>query len=371
MEPVQVRAMRMPRERRRFITFAWKVYRNDSNWVPPLIGQRMGFLNPAKNPYYRHADVELLGAFRADDMVGTVAAHVNHEHNRHHKAKVGCFGFFECMNDPDVAAALFDAAGDWLRHRGMEIMRGPMSFSTHGEFGLQIEEFNSPGVLLLPHNPLYYQDLIEWYGFSKAIDLYSYEAPEGGPTDALVQAVESVARDPDIRIRRPTMKRYDEEVRHLQRLYNSSYSSNWGFTPLTDDLATYMAKILKPLIEPDVSFLAEVKDEVVGFGVTLRDYSALLRQMNGRFFPFGWMKFLRSKKSIDSLLLLLIGLSPEHRHKHIAALMLFRGWQALLDKGYKRIRTGLIFENNELMRRHFEWIGSTVYRTYRIYEKEL
>ena len=371
MNAFEIKSMRTPRERLHFIKFPWKIYRNDPMWVPPLISERKKFLDPSVNPYFKHADVELFGALRSGELVGTIAANVNHAHNNFHNDKVGFFGFFECMNDPDIAAALFDAAGVLLRQKGMEVMRGPMNFSTNGECGLLIEGFDSSSVFFMPYNFPYYQTLIEGYGFSKTMDVNTFSIPEHGPPDFLVQLAEDVAKNADIRIRNADMKRYDTEVEHIKRIYNRAWRKNWGFVPITDDELAYMAKLLRPLVDPEVCFIAEVRGEPVGFAVPLPDYNIALRHMNGHLFPFGWLKFLWYKRKIDVLLGFFMGILPEYQYLQIGALIYLEAWKAALEKGYKSIKSSWVLENNKPMNRALQWVGAKIYKTYRVYDKRL
>jgi len=371
MKDVKVIPVKTPRERLRYIKFPWRIYSDDLNWTPPLISERKDFLNPSRNPYYQHADVELFAAFRSGEMVGTIAANVDHNYNRYHNEKMGFFGFFECMNDQEIAMALFDAASDWLRQRGMEFMRGPANFYTHGECGLLVDGFNSPTVILYPYNPPYYQTLIEGYGFSKVMDSHAYASPEHGPPDYLAQVAEKVARDSDVRIRTADMRRFEDEIQHVKRIYNKAWRNNWGFVPLTDDEAVFMGNLLRSLLDPELCFIAEVNGEPIGFAVTLPDYGIALRHMNGRVFPFGWLKYLIYKRKIDVLIVFFMGVLPEYHDLQIGALFYLIGWKAALKKGYKSIMSSWVFENNEPMNRALQWLGARIYKTYRAYEKKL
>lgn len=371
MASIQVKPMRSSRERLDFITFPWKIYANESNWLPPLISERRQFFDPARNPYYQNADVELFGAFRSGEMVGTIGATVNHAHNSFHNDRLGFFSFFECVDDQEAATSLFDAARQWLVQRNMDVMRGPMNFSTNGECGLLIGGGDLPPVIFLPYHPAYYQSLVTLYGFSKAMDLYSYVSPDHGPPEELQRVAAEVAGNHSIHIRPVDMNRYDSEVRHIKEIYNRAWSRNWGFVPVTDAEVFHMAKTIRPLLDPHVSLVAEVNGEVVGFVINLPDYSLPLKHMNGRLLPFGWFKYYWYKRRIDSLLVFFGGVLPDYHHMQIGALIYLEGWKRALSRGYKTLKTSWVLETNKEMNRGLEWLGARIYRTYRIYDKLL
>jgi hypothetical protein len=164
---------------KKFIKFPWNIYRDDPNWVPPLIFDQLQFFTPGKNPYLSHSKAQLFMAFRGEGPVGRISAHENNQHIQVHRDGAGFFGFFECVNDQAVANALFDAASSWLRDRGLKTMRGPVSFSVNHEVGLLIDAFDEPPLIRMTYNPPYYADLIEGYGLQKIQDLYAYAMFEG------------------------------------------------------------------------------------------------------------------------------------------------------------------------------------------------
>jgi hypothetical protein len=363
--------MRTPRERLAFIRFPWKIYADEPNWLPPLIHERKQFFDPARNPYYQNVDVELFGAFQSGHMVGTVAATVNPAHNRFHGDRVGFFGFFECMDDPAVATALFDAAAHWLLRRNMEVMRGPMNFSTNGECGLLIHGGDAPPVMFLPYHPAYYPSLVTYCGFSKAMDLYSYVSPDHGPPEELQQLAARVAQDHNIRIRTVDLHGFDSEVRHIHGIYNRAWSRNWGFVPITEAEVLHLSQALRSYLDPHVSLVAEVNGKPAGFVINLPDYSLPLNHMNGRLLPLGWLKYYWYKRKIDVLLVFFGGVLPEYHHMQIGALIYLEGWKRALSRGYKTLKTSWVLETNTAMNRGLQWLGAQIYRSYRIYDKPL
>jgi GNAT superfamily N-acetyltransferase len=266
---------------------------------------------------------------------------------------------------------LFEAAGDWLCKSGMEAMRGPMNYCTHQVCGLLVDGFDSPPVILMPYNPPYYEALIERYGFSKALDLYAYTMEAHNPPDYLVRVADEVAKNPDLKIRTIDLGRREEELQYLKKIYNSAWSRNWGFVPLTKTEFEHIAKRLCRAIDPDLFFIAEVKGEPVGLAINLPDYNIPLRHMHGRLFPAGWLKFLWYRRKIDMLRVYALGVLPSYHDLRLGALLYVETWKAALKKGYKSGEMSWIFENNKPMNRALQWMGARVYKTYRIYDRPL
>ena len=193
MSRVTVRRAISRADEKAFIKFQWVPYKGNPCWVPPLLLDRRKLIDRKNNPFYRHAQMEMFLAERDGSIVGRIAAIVNDNHIREHNEKVGFFGFFECIDDQAVAGALFDAAGAWLKDKGMDAVRGPASPSVNDEYGMLIEGFHLPPTILMSYNPPYYPQLVEASGFAKIKDLYAYKVEESKVfTDKLVRGAEIV-----------------------------------------------------------------------------------------------------------------------------------------------------------------------------------
>lgn len=173
---LSIQPAQTPEERMEFIRFQWKVYQDDPYWVPPLVSERVEFLDRDRHPFYEHADVAHFTARRDGEVIGTISALVNHRHNEFWNEKVGFFGLFEVIEEREVAEALLETAGEWVKARGMTSVRGPVNFSTNEELGLLVDGWDGPPVIMMTYNPPYYADFIEGAGFGKAMDLVAYMA---------------------------------------------------------------------------------------------------------------------------------------------------------------------------------------------------
>lgn len=352
----------------RFVTFPWKVYAGDPHWVPPLIADEKKKLT--HHPFHEHATVECFLARRDGAIVGRIAAIENRLHNEVHGEQVGFFGFFEVLDDPEAGRALLAHAEAWGAARGLTQLRGPASFSSNEEWGLLVDGFDSPPVVMMTYNPRRYVALIEGAGFRKAKDLFAYYLDNPEPPERLVRAAEALARRKGITVRPIDLKHYDREVGRIREVYNRAWERNWGFVPMTEAEIAHLAKEMKPAIKPELVQIAERGQEPVGFTVALPDVNFALRHANGRLFPFGLLKVLWYVRKISMLRVPMLGLVPEYRGQGIDQLLYLRLFQGGRKLGIVRGELSWILEDNLAMRQALDKMGAHVYKTYRIYEKE-
>src|SRR4030095_6365286 len=288
----------------KFIRLPWDIYKGDKYWVPPLIFDVRKNLDPKKNPFFKHSEVDLFLAERDGNVVGRIAAIKNDNHNNFHKDKAGFFGFFETINDQEVSDLLLDKACQWCKEKGFDEVLGPVNPSTNDECGLLVDGFDSSPVFLMTYNPPHYQQKIEDFGFEKANDLYAYRIPsevinDRKVMDKLERMAKLIKQRSDVVTRKIDMKNLKVEVRKIEEIYNSAWESNWGFVPLTTEEFDYMADSLKMVVDPDLVIFAEVKGKPAGFSLSLPDFNQVLKKMNGRLLPFGFIKLLLNKRKID------------------------------------------------------------------------
>jgi GNAT superfamily N-acetyltransferase len=356
-----------------FILFPWKVYQEIPNWVPPIISE-MKFILGDKNPFFHHAEAAYFLARKDGVVVGRIAAIVDRNHINIHKEQVGFFGFFECLRDVAIAQGLINAAAAWLRERDIEIMRGPMNPSVNDECGFLLDGFDSPPMIMMTYTPQYYLDYMERSGLTKSRDLFAYisiikDVSAGGRLEKLASGVR--ARVPGLTVRPANMKQFQRELETVKDIYNSAWSHNWGFVPMTDEEIESMAKRLRPLIVPELLIMAEVNGSPAAFFMAVPDYNQVLSKINGRMGPVGIMKFLWYSRKIRDIRVLTMGVKEEYRKRGIEGLLYLESFKAAMKKGYERAEMSWILEDNVLMQRGCELMGGKLYKKYRIYEKRL
>jgi GNAT superfamily N-acetyltransferase len=357
---------------KKFITFPWKIYEDDPNWVPPLIIDKLDFLNQKKNPFFLHSSAQLFMAFRGNEPVGRISAQVNNQHLQVHKDDTGFFGFFECVNDREVASALFETAGEWLKERGMQTMRGPASFSVSDEIGLLVEGLGRPPKVLMTYNPEYYISLIEDYGFSKIQDLYAYILfAQDGMSGLVKRMVKSAMKDPNLVIRNPTKKTIKQDMEMIKIIYKEAWSENWGAVPLTPEEFEHTAKEISLFYDPDITFIAEYKGEPAGVSIVLPDLNQALKHANGRLFPFGLLKILFYRRKIKEIRMPIMGVREAYRNRGIDAIFYNETYNSAVAKGIRSCELSWVLESNTTLNRILKKLGAKRDKTYRLYDYPL
>lgn len=363
-----------PRDTKAFLTLPKRVYQGDPNWIPPLIIERKAFLDPRKNPFFQHAQVQLFLAQRGRQCVGRIAAIINDIHNDYHKEQAGFFGLFECLCHEDGAAlALFQAAEAWLRERGATFMRGPVSLSTNElDCGLLVEGFGTPPVFQSAYNPPYYETYIQSHELQPCKDLLAFEKHYDPPLpEHIANTIERLRSRRNVTVRTLNMRDFAADVHRITEIYNEAWSANWGFVPITEAEAEHMAKSLKLAIIPELALIAEVNGAPVGCFVALPDLNPALKRMHGRLTPWGLVSFLYHRFHTHRIRVAMVGVKQRYRRLGIDLLLLDRVWQSAPPKGYTQAELAWILEDNELITRAIEQIGGIPYKRYRLYQKDL
>jgi hypothetical protein len=371
---IVIKRVETKKDRKRFVKLLWKLYKGDPNWVPPLIIDRLSMIDKEKHPFYKDADMEMFLAEKDGELVGRIAAIVNHNHNKFHNDKVGFFGFYECINDQQVSDKLFDTARNWLKEKGMTVMRGPMNPSTNYEIGVLINAFDQSPVVMMTYNPEYYIKLIENYGFAKSKDLYAYRLTnEKTISDKLRRVSDIVRQRRNFKIRPVNMKNFNDEVKIIKEVYNNAWSPNWGFVPYTAEEFDHLAKDLKLVIFPDLVLIGELDGKPVGFSMSLPDINQIYKTIpSGRLFPTGIFKLLFNKKKIDDVRIIVLGIRREYQKLGLDAAFYYETWEkAHTNHNIDRGEASWILEDNIMMNRAADLMSGELYKKYRIYDYNL
>ena len=353
----------------RFIRFPWQIYRRDPNWVPPLISERRAFLDRSKNPFFEHADVRLLLATDAAGRIrGRIAAIINHRHVERHGEKVGFFGLFECEDDRPAAAALFGAAADFLRSRGMTVMRGPENMSVNDDIGLLVDGFDSPPAIMMPFNPPRYPSLVESCGLRKTMDLYAYYADAREPRmcDRIRRGMELCRRRYGCQVR-PVDPASRGDLDAVYRVYTQAWEKNWGAVALTRKEFDRLASQFDGAVDPDLFLIATIGGEAVGFSLALPDLNQVLRRLDGKLSPLGLLKLLWYRRRIDMVRIVTMGIVEKFRNRGVDSCLYHETWKRATAKGILRGELSWILEDNTAMNNVLRNLGLKVYKRYRIY----
>ncbi len=374
-ENVEIIEVKSAHDMSRFIKFPFKLYKHDKNWVPPLISERKAFFDRNNNPFFRYARVKYFLAKKDGQIAGRIASIVNFNHNHFHMDTVGFFGFFECIDDYEVASVLFRVALIELKKEGLTVMRGPTNFSTNYELGFIIDDFDAPPVINMPYNPKYYIDFMERFGFQKAKDLYAFKiTKENMPPERVQRIVEKIKQKENVVIRTLDLKNFKHELKIINKIYNNAWSRNWGFIPLPDDEFLHIAKDMKEIVDPNLVFIAEVGGNPIGFSMTLPNVYQVLPYAKGRLFPIGIFKLLwhtKIKNKINSARIITMGIEHDYQKRGIDNVFYLETFNRGLEKGYEWGEISWVLEDNVLMIRAAEMLGAKKYRTYRVYDLPL
>ncbi len=363
-------------EKNKFIEFPYKFYKGNKFWVEPLRFDVKNNLDEKKNPFYKHAKIRLWLAYKNGELCGRIAGIINDTHNKFYNDKVGFFGFFESVNDINVSSALFEKAAEFVKANGMDTLRGPVNPSTNDECGLLTDSFDSPPVMLMPYNPEYYLKLYDAFGLKKAKDLYalwiSKDVIKNEPMmNKLDRISEMIIKKENLTIRNVNLKDFKNEVQKVREIYNNAWQENWGFVPMTEEEFNFIADNLKLAVDPDYVEFAEIDGNPVGFSLALPDVNQAIKGLNGKLFPFGFIKFLLNKKKIDQLRVIIMGVKKEYHKKGIDAVFYRNIIKVGNRKGIRGAEISWVLEDNLAMKQTAEKLGAHVYKTYRIFDKEL
>jgi GNAT superfamily N-acetyltransferase len=370
VDGLEIRKVQSKRDLKNFILFPWKVYRNDPQWVPPLITEMKDRLNRKKHPFFEHAEADYFLAYRGPEVVGRIAAILDRNHNESHHEKTAFFGLYESFDDPETARALIDAAAAWGRDRGMDRLRGPVNLSMNDECAFLLEGFDGPPVVMMSYNPKYYLELMDACGMVKAKDLFAFRMSRGRRRSAKAEELlDRLRSSKQFTFRTVTKARLQQDALDIARIYNAGWRNNWGFVPWTDNEMKHMAKNLAQFADLDLVLFAEHEGRTVGFACALPDFNQVFIRMNGRLLPFGIFKFLAGRRKITGVRALVFGVIPQYMHTGLAYLLYDEFEKAIIAKGYGRCELSWQLEDNEAINRFAASIGAAPYRKYRIYEK--
>jgi len=355
-----------------FLKLPWKIYTEDRNWVPPMITDVETIFDHEENIFYAHGEAKAFIAYRGNEMVGRIVAAVDHRANRYHNERAGFFGFFEVDRDYRAAAALLDAARQWLSDREMKIMRGPMAFSQLDGMGCLVEGFDRPPAIMMTYNPAYYPEFFEKYGLEKEKDFYAYWMDAREPFPERLEKLSEHAKKKDvIVIRHMNMSRFRQEMNTLMGIFNDANRQEFGFTPLSESDLNYFSAKLQPVIEKELVNFVEVKGKPVAFSMVLPDYNEVLKRFDGRVGIADMLKFYFYSKQIKTLRFTLLAVRKAFQRRGLETLLYLESFRVAKARGYTGGELSWVREDNNLLNKGIKTIGGKRIKTYRVYQMKL
>ena len=368
------------RDEAAFLELPYRLYKGEPSWRAPLRFERKEQFSPKKNPALNHIKRQLFLAKRNNDVIGRIAAFVNSTHQGRYNDGAGHFGYFDCIAEPAVGAALLENAQNWLIAQGCQKMVGPAQWSVNEECGLLIDGFDTPPVVMMPYGRPDYQNMLELAEFTKAVDMYAFQAdlnagyPRPKQTQMMVRLAE---RDPDIVVRPMRSGNFMDEVQLVMDIFNDAWSENWGFVPFSQDQIEHMAKEIRPLMFKEGLWVGEIKGEPVAYIWMIPDLNEAMAGLNGKLLPFGWATLINRLKikGVKQARIPLMGLRKEWHNTRkglaIVAQLCETVFEAGRKKGFTHCELSWILEDNAGMIRICEQASAKAYKTYRMYEKQL
>jgi hypothetical protein len=372
---IQVKAIDLSskKERSHFVDLPWSLYKDYPHWVPPLKMAVHDLLNEKKHPFYQTAKVQAFIAFQNDKMVGRIMAIHNSTYNQYEDNKIGHFGFFECIDDLNVASALLEHAQKWLSQKGLTSMMGPMNPGTNYECGLLVNSYDDPPQVMMTYNPPYYVTLLEKCGLTKAMDLLAYKVDARfNMPKIILDIADRTEKKSAITYRTLNLKDWNNELDKMYEIYNSAWEDNWGFVPMAKEEFYHTAKDLKSIVDPTLVHFAMVNNKEAGFILTLPDLNQVFHTIkSGRLSPLAVFKILTAKKRMNRVRVITLGIKKEFRKMGLETLLYKHNHEAIKKYAHiNEIEMSWILETNLEMNKPLIRMGGPAYKTYRLLQKQ-
>lgn len=358
-----------------FIDVPWRIYADDPIWIPPLrLERRLHFSR--FNPFFKHGEWQAWVAYRNNQPVGRISAQIDQLHRQRYGMDTGHFGLLECIDDGEVCATLMRAAEAWLTARHTTHVSGPFNLSINQECGVLVDGFDTPPMVMMPHSRKWYGRLLEEQGYQPLKDLLAYWVEVDFETPRVMSILIKRFSD-QVRVRRLRRNKFSEEMEILRDIFNDAWSKNWGFVPFTKAEFAELGTSLRLLVPDDFIQIAEVDGIPAAFMVGLPNLNEIFAELNGRLFPFGWVRLVRHLKSkgVRTGRIPLMGVRKQFQNTPLGMALAFMVIDAPrqlgLSRGVHAVELSWILDDNKAMRGILDSIGSRQYKRYRIYGKTL
>lgn len=371
MADLLIKAVSSRRERKQFLELPWELYRGDPNWIPPLRMDQKELVNYKKHPFYEKNRIQTFLAYRGKEVVGRIAAILNQGHLDRYNDQRGFFGFFECRDDQEAANGLFDAVRAWFAEQGIPNVRGPANPSLNYTVGTLVEGFDTPPTFMMTYNPPYHEKLILGAGFQKSQDLYAYwgEVEMLPKMEAKLKPIAlKIIEHLGLKLRSMDRKHFNDDVMQFLNIYNRALTNTWGFVPLSDAEVRHMATGLRFLIIPELTVGAELDGKLIGISFCMPDYNPRIKQIDGRLFPFGFLRLLWNRRNIKHVRLISTNVLPEYQYQGVGLALMYALVPPAMAFGIRGAEFSWVLESNALSRGSLEKGGAIRTKTYRVYD---
>lgn len=371
---IYVKEVKDKRGLKKFISLAWEIYKTNKDWVPPLKGDLLKTLLGKDNPLFMSGEHSFFIAYKESKAVGRILVGINESLNEHKNSEDGYFSLFECIDDKEVAFALFEKASEWLKTRGKKVIKGPISPTNGDDYkGLLVDGFNGPPMLMNSYNHEYYIKFFEEYGLIKHLDLFAYYFDvDCAKMDRYEKVSDYAMKRYNFHIDTINLKNMDSEMKDIKSIFDIAMPEEWeDLTPPTMEELKAEGANLIPLADENLVLIARSEGRPIAFAIALPNYNEVLKKMNGRIFPFGFLKFLYYKKKIKGFRLFVLFVIPEFRKKAVSGAMFYKYFINGVNGGYTYAEGSTIGETNKEMRADIEKTGGIKYRTYRLFKKDI
>ena len=377
---IEIKPVRSKAERKEFVKVLWSIYEGEPNWVPPLLMERMDAIDESKNPYFEHAEVRFWLAYKDGKAVGRISAQIDELVPERHGINTGHYGYFDCIDDQEVANALFNTACDWLKNNGMVEVIGPFCLSINEETGMLVEGHDTPPRLLMGHSRPYFEKLVYGSGLERVKDTWAYKLDISEPIlpPTIQKLVNRAVDKGQVKFRPINMDKYEEELKIILDIFNDAWIDNWKYIPFTQSELDHAVKELKMIIREDFTYIAEVDGVPQAMMVTLPNINEIISDLDGKLFPTGIFKLLwrlKLKPSFKTVRVPLMGVRTEYQNSRLSGIMSFGLFEACRQSAIKlgcvEAELSWVLEENTRLSKLLESIGCIKYKTYRLFQKEL
>ena len=353
---------------KKFVNFPFTLYKKCPHYITDLKSNTINLLT--KDPFWLNNERALFLLEEDGEIIGRICAIVNRAHNKHWNDTTGFFGFFDCINDASAAYMLFSHASTWLWRKGCKSIQGPVNPSTNHTCGVLIDHFEEDPFIMMPYNFHYYDDLIKSYGFEKAKDLIAFERTDKEKmSPRILKLIERFSRNKDINFRPVNFKKFNEEVDKVCRIYNLTWSQNWGFVPISDAEIKQTAKELKSMLKPEMTTICEINGEIAAFAICIPNFNRVLKEWQQN---SGISKIVKTAKAyfnIKDFRMFMLGVHPEHRGRGLEILVINEIINNCIKKGWNKAELSWLLEDNKPIISVVQETGCYKTKTYRIYSK--